>query len=121
MEITASGVPRLHPHSAAVVQDRSYDPTVPSVGTDHLRSLKPSVGHRSTWTSTPSTGMDLNRIRCVPLQSILEPLEKPGHVEELGRGLLSPSVGSTCSNSLLADQKHLHVQGEGEGVEPRWR
>ena len=40
----------------------------------------------------------------------------PGHVEELGRGLLSPSVGLTCSNSLLADQKHLHFRDEGKLV-----
>ena len=40
----------------------------------------------------------------------------PGHVEELGRGLLSPAVGLTCSNSLLADQKPLHFCDEGKLV-----
>ena len=40
----------------------------------------------------------------------------PGHVEVLGRGLVSPSVGQTCSNSLLADIKHLHILQEGKLV-----
>ena len=60
--------------------------------------------------------MDSYRVPDVPLQLMQEPLAKPGHLEELGRGLLSPSVGLTCSNSLLADQKHLHIRGEGKLV-----
>ena len=40
----------------------------------------------------------------------------PGHVEVLGRGLVSPSVGLACSNSLLADMKHLHILQEGKLV-----
>ena len=60
--------------------------------------------------------MDSSRIQGIPLQPIQEPLVKPGHFGELGRGLLSPPVGLTCSDSLLADQKHLHVRGEGKLV-----
>ena len=51
------------------------------------------------------------------LQLMVEPPPKLGHTEVLGhlrRGLLSPSVGQACSNSLLADTEHLHVRGEGK-------
>ena len=51
------------------------------------------------------------------LQQMVEPPPKLGHTEalgHLGRGLLSPSVGQACSDSLLADTEHLHVRGEGK-------
>ena len=82
-----------------------------------VQSLQsPSDGHSSSWTYN-FYGMHSNRIKCVPLQQMVEPPPKLGHAEvlgHLGRGLLSPSVGTACSNSLLADTKHLHVLGEGK-------
>ena len=47
------GVPRLHPHSAAVVQDRSYDPTERSVGQTTC-AVSTQLGQCSSWTSTSS-------------------------------------------------------------------
>ena len=60
--------------------------------------------------------MDPSWVPDVPLQLLQEPLAKPGHSEVLGRGLLSPTVGLTCSDSLLTDQKHLHIRDEGKLV-----
>ena len=87
-----------------------------SVGTDHLcKSLQsPSDGPNSSWTYN-FYGMHSSRIQCVPLQQLVEPPPKLGHVEGLGqRGLLSRTVGLACSDSFLADTKHLHVRGEGK-------
>ena len=82
-----------------------------------MQSLQsPSDGPSSSWTYN-FYGMHSNRIKCVPLQQMVEPPPKLGHAEvhgHLRRGLPSPSVGSACSNSLLADTKHLHVLGEGK-------
>ena len=60
--------------------------------------------------------MDSYRVPDVPLQLPQEPLAQPGHFEALGRGLLSPTAGLTCSDSLLTDQKHLHIRGKGKLV-----
>ena len=53
VEITASGVPHLHPHSAAVVQDRSHDPTERSVGQTTC-AVSTQLGQCSSWTPTSS-------------------------------------------------------------------